>query len=231
MSKPRSRCARPQSAHDLKVHGTCSENPRDFIGIRIIWCDTGDSPRGHGGMCATAAVGRTVEPSQSEESIETTTGGPLPGTVPAVAGNGGNAVGRWTASRSRYGPEVHGTCSAGEGFVGSSAVAVCPQAAAMRLGLRLRLRCNSGWAEAPGCVSHRRCARWWGVGGALAGPFARRLPPCGWYCGCDCGCNSGWAEAPGCVLHRRCARWWGVGGAVCPQAAAMRLGLRLGLRV
>ncbi|MFM7036219.1 MAG: hypothetical protein ACKO2L_00720, partial [Planctomycetaceae bacterium] len=29
----------------LKVHGTCSENPREFIGIRIILCNTGDSPR------------------------------------------------------------------------------------------------------------------------------------------------------------------------------------------
>jgi hypothetical protein len=34
----------------------------------------------------------------------------------------------------------------------------------------------SGWAEAPGCVSHRRCARW---RGPFAGAFARRLPPCG----------------------------------------------------
>ncbi|MFM7037723.1 MAG: hypothetical protein ACKO2L_08370, partial [Planctomycetaceae bacterium] len=34
---------------------------RDFIGIRIIWCGTGDSPRGHGGRRATAAVGRAVD--------------------------------------------------------------------------------------------------------------------------------------------------------------------------
>ncbi len=58
--------------------------------------------------------------------------------------------------------------------------------------------CLSGRAEAPGCVSHRRCAR-----------------------------LSGRAEAPGCVSHRRCARWqWRchrVVRAVCPRAAARRL--------
>jgi len=47
--------------------------------------------------------------------------------------------------------------------------------------------------------------------------------------------TSGWAEAPGDVSHRRCTRWRGrrrgVGRAVCPQAAAMRLGLRLRLRL
>ena len=35
----------------------------------------------------------------------------------------------------------------------------------------------SGWAEAPGCVPHRRCPRW---RGRLQCSFARRLPPCGW---------------------------------------------------
>ncbi|MFM7039753.1 MAG: hypothetical protein ACKO2L_18765, partial [Planctomycetaceae bacterium] len=55
-----------------------------FIGNRIIWCNTGDSPRGHGGGRETVAVGWTVESSQSEESTETTTTVPLPGTVPAV---------------------------------------------------------------------------------------------------------------------------------------------------
>jgi len=43
--------------------------------------------------------------------------------------------------------------------------------------------------------------------------------------------TSGWAEAPGVVLHRRCARWrerWqNVCRGLCPQAAAMRLTLRL----
>ena len=72
----------------LKVHGTCRENPRDFIGIRIIRCNTGDSPRGYGGRRATAAAGWTVESSQSEESAETATTVPLPGTVPAVANTG-----------------------------------------------------------------------------------------------------------------------------------------------
>ena len=47
--------------YDTKVHGTCGEKLRDFIGIRIIWCGTGDSPRGHGCRCATAAVGRAVD--------------------------------------------------------------------------------------------------------------------------------------------------------------------------
>ncbi|MFM7039235.1 MAG: hypothetical protein ACKO2L_16110, partial [Planctomycetaceae bacterium] len=43
----------------------------------------------------------------------------------------------------------------------------------------------SGWAEAPGCVLHRRCARW---RGGIEGDFrpeaenfkAIGLPPCGW---------------------------------------------------
>jgi len=54
-----------------KVHGTLSKNPRDFIGIRIIGYDSGDSPRGHSGGRATAGVGRAVESSQNEESTET----------------------------------------------------------------------------------------------------------------------------------------------------------------
>jgi len=69
----------------LKVHGTCSENPRDFISMRIIWCNTGDTPRGHSGRRVPAAAGWTLESSQSEESPETATTAPLPGTVPAVA--------------------------------------------------------------------------------------------------------------------------------------------------
>jgi len=105
---------RTQSFSDLKVHGTCSENSREFIGIRIVWCDTGDSPRGQGGRRAPAAVGRAVESSQAEESPETAKTAPLPGTVPAVADTRGNEVGRSTAKRARYGPEVcpkvHGTC-------------------------------------------------------------------------------------------------------------------------
>jgi len=71
-----------------KVHGTCSENPREFTGIRITWCGTGDSPRGHGRRRATAAVGRTVESSQTEDSPETATTVPLPGTVPTIADTG-----------------------------------------------------------------------------------------------------------------------------------------------
>jgi len=93
------------------VHGTCSENPRDFIGLRIIRCGTGDSPRGHGGRRATAAVGWTVESSQTEESTETATTAPLPATVPAVADTGET---RWAGAgkkRPFYGPEMHGTCS------------------------------------------------------------------------------------------------------------------------
>jgi len=70
------------------VHGTCRANPRDFIGIRIIWCGTRDSPRGHGGRRVTAAAGWTVEWSQTKESTETATTVPLPGTVPAVADTG-----------------------------------------------------------------------------------------------------------------------------------------------
>jgi len=94
-----------------EVHGTCSENPDDFIGIRIIRCGTGDSPRGHGGRRVTAAAGWTVESSQTEESTETATTALLPGTVPAVADTGEM---RWAVAgkkRSLYGPEVHGTCS------------------------------------------------------------------------------------------------------------------------
>ena len=98
------------SKYGPEVHGTCRGNPREFIGIRIIWCDTGDSPRGHGGGRATAAVGRTLESSQTEESPETATGRRLPGTVPAGADTGGNEVGRWPARGARYGTEVHGTC-------------------------------------------------------------------------------------------------------------------------
>jgi len=71
-----------------EVHGTFCANPRDFIGMRIILCGTGDSSRGHGGSRATAAVGRAVESSQTEESPETATTVPLPGTVPAVADTG-----------------------------------------------------------------------------------------------------------------------------------------------
>jgi len=93
------------------VHGTFSENPSEFTGNRIIGCDTGDSPRGHGGGHATAIAGWAVESSQSEESTETATTGPLPGTVPAVADNGGNQVGWWMVNRARYGRQVHGTCS------------------------------------------------------------------------------------------------------------------------
>jgi len=74
--------------YGTEVHGTCSENPREFIGIRSIWCDTGDSPRGHGGGRATAAVGWAVKSSQSEDSTETATTAPLPGTVPTVASTG-----------------------------------------------------------------------------------------------------------------------------------------------
>jgi|GEM_PF-3033657 len=89
----------------VEVHGTCSENPRDFIGIRIIWCNTGDSPRGHSGGRAPVAAGWTVESSQSEESPETATIAPLAGTVPAVADTGkmrwgsGRKTGLVTASR------------------------------------------------------------------------------------------------------------------------------------
>jgi len=90
-----------------KVHGTCSENPREFIGIRIIWCGTGDSPRGHGGGRVPAAVGWAVESSQTEESTETATTVPLPGTVPAVADTGTMRL-AVAGKRARYGPEVHG---------------------------------------------------------------------------------------------------------------------------
>jgi len=91
------------------VHGTCSENPNDFIGIRIIRCGTGDSPRGHGGRRAPAAAGWTVESSQTEVSTETATTALLPGTVPAVADTGEM---RWAVAgkkRPLYGREVHGT--------------------------------------------------------------------------------------------------------------------------
>ena len=44
---------------------------------------------------------------------------------------------------------------------------------------------TSGWAEAPGCVSHRRCARWrgrwWDVGRTVCPQAAAMRPPCGWY--------------------------------------------------
>jgi len=100
-----------RARYGRQVHGICSESLRDFIGMRIIWCDTGDSPRGHGGRRATAAVGRAVESSQSEESSETATSGPLPGTVPAVADNWGNQVGWWMVNRACYGRQVHGNCS------------------------------------------------------------------------------------------------------------------------
>jgi len=82
------RCMAPIEKYGPEVHGTFSKNPREFIGIRIIWCDTGDSPRGHGGRRATAAAGRAVESSQSEESPETATTATSPGTVPAVADTG-----------------------------------------------------------------------------------------------------------------------------------------------
>jgi len=101
----------PQKSYGFQVHGTCRKNPRDFIGIRISWCDTGDSPRRHGGSRATAAVGWTLESSQTEESPETATTAPLPGTVPAVADARGNEAGRSRAKNASYGPEVHGTCS------------------------------------------------------------------------------------------------------------------------
>jgi len=78
-----------------EVHGTFSENPREFTGNRIIWCDTGDSPRGHGDGRAPAAAGWTVESSQSEESPETATTVPMPGTVPAVADTGAMS---WTVA-------------------------------------------------------------------------------------------------------------------------------------
>jgi len=93
------------------VHGTCSENSREFIGIRSIWCGTGDSPRGHGGGRATAAIGWAVKSSQTEESTETATTAPLPGTVPAVADTRDM---RWDGAGkkgARYGRAVHGTCS------------------------------------------------------------------------------------------------------------------------
>jgi len=70
------------------VHGTFSENSRDFIGIRIIWIGTVDSPRDHGGGRATAVAGRSIGSSQTEESTETAMTAPLPGTVPAVANTG-----------------------------------------------------------------------------------------------------------------------------------------------
>jgi len=111
MSIPRQQYPLPQSAHDIKVHGTLSENPRDFIGIRIIWCGTGDSPRGHGGGRATVAVGRTVESSQTEESTETATPAPLPGTVPAVANTGEMRCAGARQKGARYCPQVHGTLS------------------------------------------------------------------------------------------------------------------------
>jgi len=56
--------------------------------MRIIWCNTGDSPRGHGGRRAPAAAGRAVKSSQTGQSPETATTAPLPGTVPAVADTG-----------------------------------------------------------------------------------------------------------------------------------------------
>gem|GEM_PF-5112085 len=85
--------------------------------------------------------------------------------------------------------------------------------------MRLRL---SGWAEAPGNVSHQRCAR--------------RPRPTQRACRAVCSQAaamrlrlSGWAEAPGNVSHQRCARrprpTQRACRAVCPQAAAMRLRL------
>jgi len=87
-----------------------------------------------------------------------------------------------------------------------------PCAAATRL---------SGWAEAPGCVSHRRCARWRGR----------------WRVVCRAVCPQAAAmrlklravgrKPPAVFLHRRCALWrgvtWTLAEAFCPQAAAMRL--------
>jgi len=95
---PAKRARYGPQVHGPQVHGTCSENPREFIGIRIVWYDTGDSPRGHGGGQATAAVGWAVESSQTEESPGTATAVPLPGTVPAVADTGEM---RWAAGRQK----------------------------------------------------------------------------------------------------------------------------------
>jgi len=108
------------------------------------------------------------------------------------------------------------------------------------LGLRLE---TSGWAEAPGDVSHRRCARWrvrwWSV---CRGRFARRLPLRGWDCVWDCGWDCVWKPAVG----RKPPAMFRTEGAravecvvgvfavsFCPQAAAMRLNravVRLTLR-
>jgi len=97
------------------------KNPREFIGVRIIWCGIGDSPRGDCGRRATAASGGAIESSQTEESPETATGRRLPGTVPAVAKIGGEM--RWGGGRQQglvmalrcMAPvtklEVHGTCN------------------------------------------------------------------------------------------------------------------------
>ena len=53
----------------------------------------------------------------------------------------------------------------------------------LRTGNHQKVKHASGWAEAPGCVSHQRCARCRGAFAvALAGPLARGLPPCGWKC-------------------------------------------------
>jgi hypothetical protein len=53
----------------------------------------------------------------------------------------------------------------------------------LRTGNHQKVKHASGWAEAPGCDSHQRCARCRGpFAVAFAGPFARRLPPCGWKC-------------------------------------------------
>ena len=81
------------AGHCLKVHGTLNKKSREFIGIRVPRCDTGDSPCRQCGRRAGAVAGRAVESSQTEELPESATPAPLPGRVPAVADYGGNAVG------------------------------------------------------------------------------------------------------------------------------------------
>jgi len=77
----------------MKVHGTFNENHREFTGIRVTLCDTGDSPGRPGGRGGTAAAGWAAESSQTEKLPESARPAVWPGTVPAVADTRGNTMG------------------------------------------------------------------------------------------------------------------------------------------
>jgi len=73
-----------------KVHGTLNENHREFTGIRVTLCSTGDSPGRPGGMGGTAAAVWAAESLQTEKLPESARPAALPGPVPVVADTRGN---------------------------------------------------------------------------------------------------------------------------------------------